>query len=136
MKRYPDWPMRLHAFIDGVKRNPFDWASHNCGLFVAGAIEAMTGENVAKGFGKAKTVRGLVAQMKRQGFDDLASLAAFMAPEIHISQANIGDVAAIPKDDAFGYTLGVVNGETIAVLGELGLGYVPLLQATRAFRIG
>ena len=44
--------------------------------------------------------------------------------------------AAIPADDGFGFTLGVVNGERIFVLRPDGFGTVDLLAAGRAFRIG
>lgn len=134
MKRRPDWNARLHAYVDAVKRLPFDWGEHNCATFAAGAIEAMTGENLANGY-RFKTERGALQAMKRAGFDNLADLAAAKLPEIHISQARLGDVAAIPTDSAFGYVLGIVNGETILALRPDGMGLAPLFTATRAFRV-
>ncbi|MET3602224.1 DUF6950 family protein, partial [Martelella mangrovi] len=47
-----------------------------------------------------------------------------------------GDVAAIPSNDGFGFTLGIVNGERIFVLRPEGFGTVDLLAASRAFSIG
>lgn len=136
MRRLPDWPARLHAFVDGVKRQPFDYGSHNCAQhWAAGAVKAMTGEDVAKGY-RFKTARGALSAMKRAGFNNIADMAASMLPEIHISQARVGDIAAVPKDDVFGFTLGIVNGEMILVLREDGMGLVPLFDATRAFRVG
>lgn len=134
MKRKPDWNARLHAYVDSVKRSPFDWGEHNCASFVVGAVEAMTGERLVSGYG-FKTERGALSAMKREGFDNLADMAASKLPEIHISKARIGDVAAIPTDTPFGYALGIVNGEMIMALRPDGMGLAPLLTATRAFRV-
>jgi hypothetical protein len=134
MKRLPDWNASLHVYVDAVKRSPFDWGAHNCATFAAGAVEAMTGENLAKGY-RFKTERGALSAMMREGFNNLADMAASKLPEIHISQARIGDIAAIPTDTPFGFVLGIVNGEMILALRPDGMGLAPLLSATRAFRV-
>ncbi|MGN6146871.1 MAG: DUF6950 family protein [Mesorhizobium sp.] len=137
MNRLPDWNARLHAYVDAVKRRPFDWVGHDCAAgFVAGAVEAMTGEDIAAGYrGRYRTERGALGVMKRAGFTNLADVAASKLPEIHISQARMGDVAAIPTDTPFGFVLGIVNGEMILALRPDGVGLAPLLSATRAFRV-
>lgn len=138
MKRLPDWPARLHAFVDSVKAEPFRWDGHDCAVgWAADAVLAMTGEDPAKDCrGRYQTARGAAKTMKRKGFDNLADLAASKLPEIHVSQAKLGDIAVIPKDDVFGGSLGIVNGETILVIREDGMGVVPLFDASRAFRVG
>ncbi len=96
---------------------------------------AITGVDCAAQFrGEYSTAAGALKTMKAAGFDNLADLVATMLPEIHPSQAHIGDIAAIPHEGPFGYALGVVNGERIFVLRETGLGTVGLLDAKRAFR--
>lgn len=139
LKRRGDWAARLHEHVDAIKNTPFAWSNNNCGKhWAGGAVEAMTGVDVTSKYGSATTVRGLVAAMRRAGFDNVADLVAAELPEIPegVCQARLGDIAAIPNDDAFGYTLGIVNGETILVLGEASMGHVPLFKATRAFRVG
>jgi hypothetical protein len=74
--------------------------------------------------------------MRQAGFRNLADMVAVMLPEIHPSEARIGDIAAIEIDTPFGYALGVVNGERVFVLREDGMGTVDLLDAKRAFRVG
>lgn len=144
LTRRPDWAARLHDFIDAVKRNAFDWKMLNCAEhWAAGAVLAMTDVDIAAPYrGSYKTAKGAVQVMKRKGFDNLAELVAAHLPEItgvhgepFVGGAALGDIAAIPKDDAFGFTLGIVNGEMILVLGESGMGTVPLFNATRAFRV-
>lgn len=137
MKRLPDWPARLHAFVDGTKRQEFAWDRHNCAQWAIGAVKSITGEDIATEYrGKFKSAKGAVGTMKRSGFTNLADMAAFILPEIHISQARIGDIAAIPDNSPFGYTLGIINGETILVLGEKSMGIEPLFHASRAFQVG
>jgi hypothetical protein len=144
LTRRPDWAVRLHDFVDAVKRNAFDWASQNCAEhFAAGAVLAMTDIDIAAEYrGSYKTARGAAQMMKRKGFDNLADMLGAHLPEItgvdgepFVGGATLGDIAAIPKDDAFGFTLGIVNGEMILVLGETGMGTVPLFNAARAFRV-
>lgn len=136
LQRKGDWAARLHAHVDAGKLKAFDWANHNCGChWAGGAIEAMTGVDIASEY-SAKTSKGLLAMMKRKGFKNVADLVASELPEIKISQAVMGDIAAIPVKDGFGFTLGIVNGETILVLREDGMGLMPLFSAKRAFKVG
>lgn len=138
MKRRGDWHSRLNAFIDEVKRKPFDWQTHNCGEhFAFGAVEAMTGEDIGATYrGRYQGAAGAVRVMKNDGFDDLGDLLASHLPEKHVSRARLGDLVAIPDDSPFGFTLGIVNGESVLVLGETSMGVVPITKATRAFAVG
>lgn len=139
MKRYPDWAKRLNDFIDSVRAVPFSWERHDCAVgFAAGAVLAQTGVDVAGKFrGKFKTAQGALRVLKKAGHDNLADAVAALLPRYdHPSQAHLGDVAAIPKDDEFGFTIGVVNGETILVLSERSMGVVPRELATQAFKVG
>lgn len=138
MKRYPDWPKRLHDFVDGVKRRPFDWREHECAVaWAGGCVAALTGADVAERWrGRFTSMRGALRVMRNDGFADLGDMAASALPEIHIARARLGDVAFVPQDDGFGGTLGIVNGETILVLREDGMGLVSLFDATRAFQVG
>jgi hypothetical protein len=138
MKRRGDWHSRLNAFIDSVKRQPFDWATNNCGEhFAAGAVEAMTGVDVAaKWRGRYTTASGAVRVMKKDGFANLGDMAASILFEVHPSRARLGDIACVPADGPFGMSLGVINGEVILVLGEKHMGLVPLARAMRVFAVG
>lgn len=136
--RLPAWRAPLDAYIDAVRRQEFAWDRFHCGHFAAGAVEAVTGQSLGGRFLRARTERGALSAMRRAGFDNLADLAASLLPEIVPSAANVGDIAAIPGDSAFGFALGVVTGERIFVIGQEfdGLGTVDLLIATRAFKVG
>lgn len=136
--RVKNWRACFVAEIDRLKRTPFAWGSHDCGPGLAGnLVLAITGVDCAAQFrGEYSTAAGALKTMKAAGFDNLADLVASMLPEIHPSEAGIGDIAAVPHEGPLGYALGVVNGERIFVLRESGLGTVDLLDAKRAFKVG
>jgi hypothetical protein len=138
MKRRGDWHSRLNTFIDDVKRKPFAWDHHDCFCgWAAAAVLAMTGEDIGAPYrGKYTTARGAASVMKRAGFDNLGDGLASLLPEIHVSRARLGDLVAIPDDSRFGFTLGIVNGEMILVLGEKAMGVVPMTKTMRAFAVG
>ncbi len=136
--RLQDWRARFVAEVDRLKHTPFAWGEHDCGAGLAGnLVLAITGVDCAAQWRGtyASAAEGLTL-MKRAGFGNLADMVAMMLPEIHPSEARIGDIAAIEIDTPFGYALGVVNGERVFVLREDGMGTVDLLDAKRAFRVG
>lgn len=138
LKRLPDWRRRFEEAIDDIKRRPFDWQSHECGTGLAGRLAyALTGVDCAAQYrGTYNSAASALSVMRGAGFDNLGDLVAALLPEVHISEASIGDIAAVPDESPFGYALGVVNGERIFVLRAEGIGTVDLLDATRAFKVG
>lgn len=139
LERLPNWRTRFETAIDEIKYVPFDWSTqHDCGPGLAGRmVYAITGEDLAVKYqGKYKTAAGALKVMRKAGFDNLADLAASFLPEIHPSQASLGDIVAYEMDSPFGFALGVVNGERVFVLRPEGVGTMDLLAAKRAFKVG
>ncbi len=138
LTRLPDWRRRFEDAIDDIKARPFDWADHECGTGLAGRLAlALTGVDCAARYrGTYDSAASAVRVMRQAGFENLGDLVADLLPEVHVSEASVGDIAAIPDQTPFGYALGVVNGERIFVLMETGIGTVDLLDATRAFKVG
>lgn len=138
MKRLPGWRARFEAVIDDMRLKPFAWHDNDCGPALVGrTVEALTGEDVASPYrDKYHDAASALRLVRASGFDDLADLVASQLPEIHPSQARIGDVAAFQMDSAFKSALGVVNGERVFVLRPEGIATMDLLQAQRAFRVG
>lgn len=139
LKRLPNWRTRFEAAIDEIKFVPFDWSEqHDCGPGLAGRmVYAITGEDLtAKYQGRYKSAKGALKIMRSAGFDDLADLVASFLPEIHPSEASLGDIVAYEMNSPFGFALGVVNGERVFVLRPEGVGTMDLLAAKRAFKVG
>jgi len=136
IKRYADWRTRLSVYLHEVAHKPFQWGEHDCALFAAGAVQAMTGEDFASDHrAKYKTLIGGLRRLKQVGFADHAEMAASIFDECHPSSAHVGDLAAIETDE--GIALGVVQGQRIFVLrpDQASIGTVALLDAKRTFHV-
>lgn len=137
MNRFVDWRRRLAAVIELRRRTPVVFGEHDCALFCADCVRAMTGVDLAAAFrGRYATVDEALTALRDAGHEDLCSFVATMLPEIKTSEARIGDVMAIPSD-LTGWALGVCNGESVTVLDAARgcLGSLDRSYATRAFRV-
>lgn len=137
LKRYPDWPERLAAQIHARMKEPFVWGQHDCCLFAMDCVKAMTGEDLAAPFrGYADQKQALRMLKKHGGVAGIAQAVAkrYKILEIAPAMAGRGDVCLF--DIGRGDTLGIRAGENIFAPGPDGLLGFPMLQATRAWRIG
>lgn len=136
MVRKEDWRRHLRTYIDGIRYEPYALGQQDCWLFVAGAIEAMTGVDLATPQrGKYKSAKGALSIMRRTKSRNMADFAALHLPEQHPVQAQIGDVMAMPTDDKFGFSLGVLNGERVLVVTPTGVDTRDRSEAVRSFRV-
>ncbi len=138
MGRLINWHARLVTYMADCRARPFEIGQHDCALFAAGAVQAMTGHDPAAAWrGRYTTLRGGLRVLRRAGFRDHIKVVATQFPQTPLAQALPGDLAVIDTDNgaAFGSALGVVQGEAIYVLGPDGLGLVARNAATRAFRV-
>jgi hypothetical protein len=141
LDRLPDWRARLGHHGRASARCPFAWGAHDCALFAAGAVQAITGLDIAAEWrGRYTTARGAMRVLRRDGGDGLVGLAQARFDEIPVATAQVGDLAVLPSESddrraGFDHVLGVVIGEHIWVLRPDGLGAVGLLQAERAFAV-
>lgn len=133
MTRFDDWQTRLTVFLSRQRGERTD-----CALFVADAVQAMTGFDHAAGLrGKYRSHRGGVRVLRKQGFRDHVAFVESILPEIHPSLAQPGDVVVVPVEGEKLAALGIVQGAAgCYVLNAHGsIGIVPLSQVTRAFGV-
>lgn len=137
MSRRQDWRRRLGRYLSKVRTRPYHIGTMDCWLFVGGAVSAMTGRNPSRQHrGSYSTTRGALGVMRKAGADNMADFAALHLEELASPvMAQIGDVVAIPTDDAFGYSLGIVNGERVLVVTAHGVDTRDRAEATRAFGV-
>lgn len=135
--RTEGWRKRFSAYVNAARSTPYQLGTHDCWLFVAGAVEAMTGRDHAKPHrGRYKAAKGALGVMKRAGAGNMAEFAAlFLVERASPVEAQIGDIMAIPTDDAFGFSLGILNGERILVVTPTGIETRDRAEATRAFEV-
>lgn len=127
--RLHDWESRFAAYIARVAREGFQPGQHDCALFAAGAVEAVTGTDPAADWrGRYKTLPEGLRLIRAAGWADHVAAARAMFPAILPTHVLPADLAVIGTGaDA---ALGAVQGAVVYVLRESGLGLVPIEQAS------
>lgn len=134
--RLPDWRPRLAQYLSEVARQSFRPGRHDCALFCAGAVEAMTGLDTAADWrGKYRSLKAGGKALAAAGFEDHVALVASMCPQVPPALAQVGDLAALPSDDGEFLALGVIQGPKVYVLQPSGLALVSRLHAQKAFKV-
>lgn len=68
ISRFSDWEDRLRTYLDRVEEEPFQWGTHDCALFAADCVKAMTGADVVADFrGKYDTRLGAAEALREYG---------------------------------------------------------------------
>lgn len=138
LTRRPDWQSRLSAYIVAAAHRPFQYGVQDCGLFVAGAIEAMTGVDVAaelRGYRNRTQAYDAIRRVcGRRRMDAVADHLArqFGIEEIPPAFAQRGD--AVQRQAG---SLGIVamHGTELLTPYKDGLLRLPMSRALRAWRI-
>lgn len=136
--RRQDWPERLAELVEARRAEPFRWGAHDCCLFAADAVLALTGRDPAAAWrGRYATEAEAEAVLAEAGsLVETVALACAAAglPEIPApAAARRGDLALINQGNQ--PAMGVVLGEAIAAPGPDGLACVPLDRAIRAWAV-
>lgn len=133
--RFPDWKPRLTAYLASIARAPFAPGAHDCALFAAGCIEAMTGQDLARDLrGTYKTTKQGLKALRAAGFDGIEAYAAAHFPEIHRSEMIPGDLAIV-SGEGVDWALGILQGEAVYVLTPGGLGFLPLTAIRHLYAV-
>lgn len=133
LNRRDDWQPRLTQYIATNGLQPFEFGVNDCALFAAGAVEAMTGEDIAAPFRGYTNERGGLLALKRAGFEDHVDLCRQSLPTLpgHIPQT--GDIALVPGDG--GNALGVVVENIVIVLGPDRMDRMPMSDIIEVFAV-
>lgn len=93
MTRRPDWEARLAAYLSTVAEQPHSYGKHDCMLFPAGAVRAMTGKDYARGHrGKYRSVASSVRYLRSLGFDSQEAMLDSLFDEKPPAFAQRGDI--------------------------------------------
>ncbi len=131
MNRSIDWPIKLNAYLVEVQGTEFKLGEFDCCTFVAGAIEAMTGEDPMPEFrGKYDDWDSANKTVAAADGGTLYEILKDKFGEPVIGQkGQKGDIAFY--EDSCGIVLGIYA----IFLGANGLAYVRLRHLQWAFRI-
>lgn len=126
--RTHDWEARLFAAVEAARTTPFAWGAHDCALFVADVVLAMTGRDYAADLrGQYRTQSGALRLLAATPLR--ARMNALFA-SIDVRRAQRGD-AVMDNTGA----LGVCLGEHAAFVGPRGVEMQPALGAELAWRV-
>lgn len=129
--RYPDWQMRLTAYLHETAQRPYQPGLHDCALFAAGAVQVMTGTDLARGFRGYRTLAGGIKRLRQRGFTDHVDRFASVFPTTAAPRP--GDLAVVPTQE--GPAMGVVQGTLIYAAAPIGWALVPVSHAIQFFEV-
>lgn len=131
--RYEDWPKRLEAAIEAARVRRFSWGQHDCMLFAASVVQALTGRDVAAQHrGQYKGSQTAAAYTARHG--GMATMVTkVLGDPVRPIQARRGDV--VMRCDERGPALGVCVGAQAAFAGLRGLILRPLDECIQAWPV-
>lgn len=133
--RLQDWPERLAALVEARRSSPFAWGSNDCALFMADAVEAVTGEEPAAAFRGYSTEQEAEEILGAYGLEGVVAraLADFGCGDCPPGLAQRGDVALALLGNQ--PTMVVVLGEVLAGPGPQGLVFLPPARILRAWSV-
>ena len=143
MERQVNWHNALSDYILGCSSRPFSYADgFDCGTFVIGAIESLTGVDVAPELKGKYTNRkqAFAAIRKLCGAATMEAIASYLAnkhgiPEVPVYFAQRGDPVVLKQGKTS--TLGIVDMVPGFILTPYkdGLLRLPIDHATKAYHI-
>lgn len=134
--RKVDWEERLNAFVEKAREQPHAYGRRDCMLFAAGAVQAQTGRDLARGHrGKYADKLGAARHLKSLGFASPEALIDSLLEQKPVGFAQRGDIV-LTED---GVPSVVFDGDTaLAVIAEgaEGLIRVPRAEWRKAWAVG
>jgi len=133
--RVEGWPEILAANIESVRETPFSYGSHDCCLFAADAVAAITGIDYAasvRGYTSKEQALAIIASFG--SMRDMVTAITGVEP-VHPSRAHRGDfVLGRAGDEEW---IGICIGRYFLgpAEGKIGLVFVPMSLAIDAWRI-
>jgi len=139
MTRYENWPTLLLHFVDSLDNQKFNWGKNDCFIFCGGAIQAMTGDDIFKGYkfkGKYDSAAGAIKQFKKHNFKTLESVWSHFLTPVAVAFAQRGDVVLKELENEKMPACGIVLDQRSVFLAPEGLTYLPTLESRLAFQVG
>lgn len=143
LKSFADWQSKLVAHINACAGREFRWGAFDCCLFVADAVQVMTGVDPAERLRGYTTAQGAVRAMLRECTGDVRDVVRKMCSEYNGRKvlpqyAQRGDVMIFklgePRD-GMDFAAGICFGEVTYFVSEQGLAQIPTLNCEEGWRV-
>lgn len=127
-----DWRPRLTAYLGAVRSVSFGYGEGqlDCALFAAGAVEAMTGVDLADGWRGYRSGADGVRRLRDRGFDGMPGLLAHHCAACPPLLARPGDLVLLPRG-----AVGVCQGRLAYAMGRDGVKLADMADATKGYRV-
>jgi len=148
LERKEYWDTRaLNDFLWARAHQPFAWGRNDCALFVADAIEAMTGWDIAADFRGYIDEAGAFAAIRAvtgaaaDATVTVENAAEYCARKYGLEEfeypleAKRGDICTLEESGRLILGLVHLNGAQIVTAGELELKSFPITQVRRAWHV-
>lgn len=130
-QRHSDWEQRLSDYLLSKRHEPFQYGKHDCAHFVAGAVEAITGENPMSDIAREYNSEfSSLRVLKEFGFDNVEQFTDSKFISIPVGFAQTGDIALHDG------SLGVVLGSKAVFASEIGYTFVDRSEWLNAWEVG
>lgn len=140
--RVNNWQSQLHAYLQEHAHARFKYGCIDCGIFVADAVQVLTGVDPAADLrGKYANRREAFAAIKALcGKPTMEAVAGYLAEksgmrEIPVAFARRADAVLIGAGAKSHLGIVAMHGTHIVAPGKSGLVYLSKDRATRAWRI-
>lgn len=131
MARKSNWEQELSDYLISKRHLQFQYGSHDCAHFVAGAVEAITGENPMSDITEAYDSQiGSLRVLKGLGFDDVEQFTDSKFTSIEIGFAQTGDI--VLHDGC----LGIAVSSKAVFVTEVGYTFVDRSEWLNAWEVG
>lgn len=131
--RLHTWPARYAALCSSRMTAPFEWGVHDCCLWAADVVEALTGVDYAAAWRGTYSTAASAARLVEDlgGVRSIATSA--LGEAVSPRMAGVGDLVLI--EQAGREMLGVCNGAEALVVGPTGLEAVSVGSALAAWKV-
>lgn len=142
LKRKDNWPEILAEEIKKASNKPFKYGRHDCCLFGANILRAMTGTDLAKGLRGYTTALGANKTIKKNGGTLTKMLDAIMkrhnCESVKWPMCKRGDLVIALIENEEGKkerAIGICLGSEAAFAGD-GIQLMPMRNVVRGWRCG
>jgi hypothetical protein len=142
LTRLPNWQSALSVYLVDIARRRFEYGRLDCGLFVADAIQVMTGSDVAAQFRGCYKTRIEAFELIRRvsGRPTMEACAMHLAREyavyeVSVLRAERGDPVMLRTGRRSSLGIVAMHGTEILTPCKHGILRLPLSLATRAWHI-
>lgn len=130
-QRHSDWEQRLSDYLLSKRHEPFQYGKHDCAHFVAGAVEAITGENPMSDIAREYNSEiSSLRVLKELGFDNVEQFTDSKFTSTPVGFAQTGDIALHDG------SLGIVLGSKAVFASEIGYTFVDRSEWLNAWEVG